>query len=1039
MLFTLCRTSVNAIENVSSASNEAAAATNSEVTTSAAVNVDTIGQGTINEELTTSAAVTTGVAVTVDMQEPTAPTNLTASSITSTSCILSWTASTDNVGVTEYDIYNVATKIGSTIGERTFEVTGLIPNTAYNFAVVAKDAVGNASEASSALSVTTSTGAEITTNSAVEVTTGVAVTVDMQAPTAPTNLTASSITSTSYILSWTASTDNVGVTKYDIYNVATKIGSTTGETTFEVTGLTPNTSYSFTVIAKDAAGNTSLPSSILAVTTLAPSITISSNLKLTGDSTYQDITLTGGTLDLNGHKLTVNGNLTQTGGTIFIDGGQLSVVGDYTISNSSYFQMMNSSDYVSVGGNFLMNSSNSSSLTSGTLEIKGNFTQKNCNNYSCNFVAGGSHKVILDGTGDQTVSFESTNSYFNILDCSKATKVIFSTVIKPITDIIGTENIKCALNLSGSLKLTKDMSFNNEGDITFISGTLDLNGHKLTINRNLVQTGGTIVIDGGQLSIVGGYTISNSSYFQMMNSSDYVSVGGNFLMNSSNSSSLTSGTLEIKGNFTQKNCNNYSCNFVASGTHKVILYGTVSFDSTNSHFNILVQKVNNLTLNNTSLNLEKGNTSILTATVSPSNAAITWSSSNTSVATVDANGKVTAVGVGTATITCTASDGSGKSATCDVVVTEGTDNAEVFDTEERTETMSITVQSNKDIVFNDQNITWNYIGVDVLDYLNTAKQAAAACRSQEDIDNFNATYQPTIDRIKENRNLNLNSAQLEYIFLVDPDGVRDYLYGKPEDLINDVYVRLTGKEPVYYAKTVTGWEVTDRRPGTIWDVASEVTSDAHVLLVRGDGMPHDLISLVLPTVSAGLLFIGAGEIGLVGEGIELFGARNAITMYTNGTLLSTIAFQRGLNGLTNSAQIADEIIQLEAGTWEEGWVIRGDIIDDARGNNLGHNFPVADKLEDRILTSTKSIDTAASTYQKRLTLLTKLKAFCNQLNKFDGVRWNGVTVQSSDFDSKVLELVIPDIQLSSEQLQAIIDAKTYAQSLGLTMKIIVGR
>jgi len=78
-----------------------------------------------------------------------------------------------------------------------------------------------------------------------------------------------------------------------------------------------------------------------------------------------------------------------------------------------------------------------------------------------------------------------------------------------------------------------------------------------------------------------------------------------------------------------------------------------------------------ITLDNTDLNLNKGNTAILTATVLPStttNAAVTWESSDTSVAIVNANGEVTAVGAGNATITCTVSDGSGKSSMCNVTV-----------------------------------------------------------------------------------------------------------------------------------------------------------------------------------------------------------------------------------------------------------------------------------------------------------------------------------------------------------------------------------
>lgn len=112
-------------------------------------------------------------------------------------------------------------------------------------------------------------------------------TADTQAPSAPTGLTSSAITQTSFTLSWTASTDNVGVTGYDIYQGSVLKGSS-ATTSFAVTGLTCNTAYSFTVKAKDAASNTSAASSALPVTTSACATGISltvnkANLKQTID------------------------------------------------------------------------------------------------------------------------------------------------------------------------------------------------------------------------------------------------------------------------------------------------------------------------------------------------------------------------------------------------------------------------------------------------------------------------------------------------------------------------------------------------------------------------------------------------------------------------------------------------------------------------------------------------------------------------------------------------------------------------------------
>lgn len=91
---------------------------------------------------------------------------------------------------------------------------------------------------------------------------------DTTPPSAPTGLTASNLAATSFTLNWTASTDAVGVTAYDIYLDAVLAG-TTGTTTANLTGLTAATAYSVTVKAKDAAGNVSAASTALPVTTSA--------------------------------------------------------------------------------------------------------------------------------------------------------------------------------------------------------------------------------------------------------------------------------------------------------------------------------------------------------------------------------------------------------------------------------------------------------------------------------------------------------------------------------------------------------------------------------------------------------------------------------------------------------------------------------------------------------------------------------------------------------------------------------------------------
>lgn len=93
-------------------------------------------------------------------------------------------------------------------------------------------------------------------------------TTDTTAPTAPTGLAVSGTTASSVSLKWSASTDNVGVTGYDVYRGSTKVGSSTS-TSYTDSGLTASTAYSYTVKAKDAAGNVSAASAAVTATTSA--------------------------------------------------------------------------------------------------------------------------------------------------------------------------------------------------------------------------------------------------------------------------------------------------------------------------------------------------------------------------------------------------------------------------------------------------------------------------------------------------------------------------------------------------------------------------------------------------------------------------------------------------------------------------------------------------------------------------------------------------------------------------------------------------
>ena len=118
------------------------------------------------------------------------PVGLATSAVTETSLNISWTASSDNVAVTGYDVY-LNGSLYSSPTSASASITGLSPYTDYALTVRAKDAAGNNSAQSSALNITT---------------------LDTHAPSLPSGLATSAVTETSLTLTWTASSDNVAVT-----------------------------------------------------------------------------------------------------------------------------------------------------------------------------------------------------------------------------------------------------------------------------------------------------------------------------------------------------------------------------------------------------------------------------------------------------------------------------------------------------------------------------------------------------------------------------------------------------------------------------------------------------------------------------------------------------------------------------------------------------------------------------------------------------------------------------------------------------------
>ncbi|WP_408056023.1 fibronectin type III domain-containing protein [Streptomyces luteolifulvus] len=184
---------------------------------------------------------------------PAAPGGVTAAAGSATSVHVMWNAVSSSAGISGYEVYRGTTKVKDVpAAQHMVDVTRLSPSTTYVFTVRARDGDGRLGPGSRA----------------VRATTPAAATADHSAPTPPGTSRGRVIGSRAVQLSWSASTDDRGVVSYDIHQGATKIHSVGGnQTAAVVTGLRPGTRYSFSVRARDAAGNVSPPGDTVRLTT----------------------------------------------------------------------------------------------------------------------------------------------------------------------------------------------------------------------------------------------------------------------------------------------------------------------------------------------------------------------------------------------------------------------------------------------------------------------------------------------------------------------------------------------------------------------------------------------------------------------------------------------------------------------------------------------------------------------------------------------------------------------------------------------------
>ena len=148
----------------------------------------------------------------------------------------------------------------------------------------------------------------------------------------------------------------------------------------------------------------------------------------------------------------------------------------------------------------------------------------------------------------------------------------------------------------------------------------------------------------------------------------------------------------------------------------------------------------------------------------------------------------------------------------------------------------------------------------------------------------------------------------------------------------------------------------------------------------------------------------------------------------------------GFEGLDAEVQT----LELEEGIWDNDSAIeRGNMIDEKAGNNLGHNYPTFDNIEKSTgtATSVKSRDITCQSYQSRSGLESTIKRDIDRVYNFDNTKpfsYNNKEIKAGEINERVLKVVVPDVQLSEEQIEAINNAVEYGKSKNVEVIIVIG-
>lgn len=238
---------------------------------------------------------------------------------------------------------------------------------------------------------------------------------------------------------------------------------------------------------------------------------------------------------------------------------------------------------------------------------------------------------------------------------------------------------------------------------------------------------------------------------------------------------------------------------------------------------------------------------------------------------------------------------------------------------------------------------------------------------------------------------------------------------------------------------VRSWQEASREIG-ISALSGAITGALGARFPHMNKLLAGLIDTTLSTVERGFLKAFEEDVTF-GEWLAYtFDPKTIIFDFVVGVAIDFL-----IDGITDrkSNELFDyadgKLDDIPASTWDKGPIGRGDVIDQAEAlrNNLGHNFPTIDSVYDRIAASTKSYDITSGTYTSGSGWWYRLKKDIDKLNSFSYGKLNDVIITSSDFDSKCLNIVLPNIELSEVQKAILQKAKDYAKNLGIIIKVFI--